>query len=531
MADLKERFRSIYSDGINNAKLMHEMLKPKQEGFDEYAKREDAEDARKMFTGNGRQYGIQKGLEGFDTTLTVLGSAATPVAKGTKDVTGKLPQNNKQIWQDQINGEAEGENELKNVAGGEGQKYNTTKASLNTKGVSAKEGIRLKRAFNELKEYFVNDNFGLDKDVDLTEFEGKQVEVPANDMKKQANVKGAMLNTTRDKMEAAAKAGFETTSEHQEAGHNAYEARRYKTYEIPKDSRKEEAKKNEDKWGSTINSGKTYEQRYEDTRKKNTATTEIGKKLEQDILPNVYSFMDYLDKTNPSVSAAIRQGAAMNLNDFAISDPNSQNPSKAVIKGDLRSPELNKYDENLRKNHPNEMGKILGHRTDQLANQLESLSDKAVSKYAQKLFGMDATYLKSLPKKSIVRAIAALTVQLAFSEEADKSVGENESPWTTDAQWQAMANAEQFNDWRGATASKYAPLFINDWLEKFSIDDVDDEDKETYKKLASIMRGYNSSRGSAIRSSGSTPKVILSDPTFVELFEKYNDPIMNKLRK
>ena len=531
MADLKERFRSIYSDGINNAKLMHEMLKPKQEGFDEYAKREDAEDARKMFTGNGRQYGIQKGLEGFDTTLTVLGSAATPVAKGTKDTTGKLPQNNKQIWQDQIKGEAESENELKNVAGGEGQKYNTTKASLNTKGVSAKEGIRLKRAFNELKEYFANDSFGLDKDVDLTEFEGKQVEVPANDMKKQANVKGAMLNTTRDKMEAAAKAGFETTSEHQEAGHNAYEAKRYKTYEIPKDSRKEEAKKNEDKWGSTINSGKTYEQRYEDTRKKNTATTKIGQKLEQDILPNVYSFMDYLDRTNPSVSAAIRQGATMGLNDFAISDPNSQNLSKAVIKGDLRSPELNKYDENLRKNHPNEMGKILSYRTDQLANQLESLSDKAVSKYAQKLFGMDATYLKSLPKKSIVRAIAALTVQLAFSEEADKSVGENESPWTTDAQWQARANEEQFNDWRGATASKYAPLFINDWLEKFSIDDVDDEDKETYKKLASIMRGYNSSRGSAIRSSGSTPKVILSDPTFVELFEKYNDPIMNKFRR
>lgn len=512
---------------------------PKWKTFEDVKHADDVDWAHQVFggtfgRGGGAKYGKLKGLEGLETIGNVAGSAAIPVAQGTSKTTSKLPNINQEVWTERLGGEAEGENELRSVAGGEGQRYPTTKASLKTDGVSANEGIRLKGMFNNLRAD-MQKSMGENYDFDLSDFEGKKVEVPANNAKEQAKKNGAMLLTPGQKNRAAQKAGFDTTSGHQKAGQKMQEANKFKSYDVPKDAAKEEAKKYAEKWGTTINGGKSYDQRYEDTFKANHSEGKVLDSIENNFLPRVYQFMDYVDSVNPEVARNLRETLPMTKDAKISLNEKGQGAlsenSKTMVREDLRDKGHQEVANKIRiSNRPEKISEMLENTSKSLSKQFESMPDKSFYEYASKILGKTPATLKEMSKPTVAFALANLVAQLMYSEDMDKlfdtpTSDKKSAPLFADeSHFGAMSNKEKFADPKiRRHAIKASDILLNDWLDKHNDKNIDAEDLEDYKKVAELMKSYNSSKGQAIRASDDVLEQIMSDPQLMRMFNKYNE--------
>lgn len=69
---------------------------------------------------------------------------------------------------------------------------------------------------------------------------------------------------------------------------------------------------------------------------------------------------------------------------------------------------------------------------------------------------------------------------------------------------------------------KAGDILINDWLERNKEKNIKPEDLETYNEILNTMKEYNASKGQGIRVSDTVLEKMLTDPRFMQMFNKYN---------
>lgn len=163
---------------------------------------------------------------------------------------------------------------------------------------------------------------------------------------------------------------------------------------------------------------------------------------------------------------------------------------------------------------------------EKLRNQFESIySEKDILKYAERIAGRKFT-----DKKTAIAFLASVVANVLHSEdlgEHKSKLYEDEGLIPSEGTYGARYNAERLAGNDRAKMLKAGDLLINDWLGKFSEKNIDEDDIEVLEEIRDIMNSYNKSKGQSIRASDSVIADILSNPVYMKMFNKYNDPMLH----
>lgn len=513
---------------------------------DRIVKHHNIEDAHAILgntfgRGGGTRWAKAKGIEGLIDTVELV-SMMAGAGKGTgKDYAKRhLPQNNAKMFKEAGENLLVGEDVEKKVAGGEGQNYRTTttttKAALKTNDLSAKEFKKLRDEFRKNSSYGSSGGFG-DFSLDPNDLETKKLiekfkkERPTTS-EEDANYNPYMKLTRDERRAAASREGYDYVGDHERAGKKMREELEKKPTEIiPKWKDPKMTEPN-----TVINKGvpKSIISDNLRNRNKNDAT---AANYANRMLDKLVYFMDSYGDT--PIGKALRK-TALSTFDWKLSEPgttgNLPQQYKDTINRGTGSAERPVKTKGLR-NAVTKSGKdyfetALKPAMEKLRNQFDSIySEKDAIKYAERIAGR-----KFPDKRAAVAFLAAAVANALYSEDLSEDLSEkqhksklyeDEGLIPSEGTYGARYNAERLAGNDRAKMLKAGDLLINDWLGKFSEKNIDEDDIEVLEEIRDIMNSYNKSKGQPIRASDSIIADILSNPVYMKMFNKYNDPMLH----
>lgn len=507
---------------------------------DRIVKHHNIEDAHAILgntfgRGGGTKWAKSKGLEGF-VDAAVLAAMMAGAGAGTgKDYAKRhLPQNNAKMFEEAGENLLVGEDVEKKVAGGEGQNYKTTttKASLKTNDLSAKEFKKLRDGF---RKTISDSDFGDYSKLDPNDIEtNKLIEKFKNERpttsKEDANYNPYMKLERDERRAAASKAGYDYLGDHGRAGKKLREELEKRPIEIiykQKDSKMTEP-------NTVINKGVPKSKINDNLRNRNKNDATAAEYYNR-MLDKLVYFMDSYGDT--PIGKALRK-TAESTSDWKLSEPGTTGylpqQYKNVINMETKDPATPKKTKGLRdaitKSGQDYAEKALNPIKEKLRNQFESIySEKDILKYAERIAGRKFT-----DKKTAVAFLASVVANTLHSEDLSEGLVEHKSKLYEDeglipseGTYGARYNAERLAGNDRAKMLKAGDLLINDWLGKFSEKNIDEDDIEVLEEIRDIMNSYNKSKGQSIRASDSVIADILSNPVYMKMFNKYNDPMLH----
>ena len=501
---------------------------------DRIVKHHNIEDAHAILgntfgRGGGTRWAKSKGLEGFVDAAVLAATMAGAGAGTGKDYAKRhLPQNNAKMFEEAGENLLVGEDVEKKVAGGEGQNYKTTttKASLKTNDLSAKEFKKLRDGF---RKSMSDSDFGDYNSLDANDPETKKLiekfknEKPTTS-EEDANYNPYMKLTREERRAAASKAGYDSLGEHERAGKKMREELKKKPTEIiykQKDPKMTEP-------NTVINTGVSKSVISNNLRNRNKSDAKIANDAERMLDKFVY-FMDSYGET--PIGTAIRKAAKRDF-DWELSKEGASNnlskDYKDIINTEMRSPGRVESSKKFREN--NKTREILKYAKQNIKHQFESIPDSSIIKHAERIFG------ERFPKATAVALLASAVANMLYSEDLSEDLSEkqhksklyeDEGLIPSEGTYGARYNAERLAGNDRAKMLKAGDLLINDWLGKFSEKNIDEDDIEVLEEIRDIMNSYNKSKGQSIRASDSVIADILSNPVYMKMFNKYNDPMLH----
>lgn len=506
---------------------------------DRIVKHHNIEDAHAILgntfgRGGGSRWAKSKGFEGLVDTIELAAMIAGAGAGTGKDYAKRhLPQNNAKMFKEAGENLLVGEDVEKKVAGGEGQNYKTTttttKASLKTNDLSAKEFKKLRDEFRKNSSYGSSGSEFGDYSLDPNDLETKKLiekfkkERPTTS-EEDANYNPYMKLERDVRRDAASKAGYDSLGEHERAGKKMREELEKKPTEtIPKYKDPKMTEPN-----TVINKGVPKSIISENLRDRNKKDAKVANDAER-MLDRFTYFMDTYGDT--SIGTAIRKAAKKDFDWELSKDGASNNLSKDykdIINTEIRSPERVEGSKKFREN--NKTREILKYAKQNIMHQLESIPDDSIIKHAERIFG------ERFPKRTAIVLLASAVANLLYSEDLSEEdsgkkhkskLYEDEGLIPSEGTYGARYNAERLAGNDRAKMLKAGDLLINDWLGKFSEKNIDEDDIEVLEEIRDIMNSYNKSKGQSIRASDSVIADILSNPVYMKMFNKYNDPMLH----
>lgn len=479
--------------------------------------------------GGGSRWAKAKGLEGLVDAATMLGTTASNKT-GKDHAKSKLPQNNAKMFKEAGEDLLVGEDTEKKVAGGEGQSYKTTtKASLKTNDLSAQEFKKIRDEFrkNSSEGYFIGgDDFSFDpNDPETKKLINKIKNEKITTSKDDAFYNPYMRLSDELRRDATSKAGYEYLGAHRKASKDRLEELRRKPTEIiPIQSETS----NMTKPGTVLNNGVPKEKRYDNRMKQNENNAKRANNAER-MLDKLAYFMDTYGNT--PIGSAIRKAAKSDFDWELSKDGDSNNIPrryKDIINTEARKPEVRQATYILRK--AGETEEILKSAKTNLKNQFESMPEKNLMNVAERILGQKFT-----DKKTAAAILASAVANMMYSEDTSEDlIGKHKSKLYEDeglipseGTYGARYNAERLAGKDRAKMLKAGDLLINDWLGKFSEKNIDEEDTEVLDEIRNLMNGYNKSKGQNIRASDDVIADILSNPVYMKMFNKYQDPMLH----
>lgn len=512
---------------------------------DRIVKHHNIEDAHAILgntfgRGGGSRWAKSKGFEGF-VDAAVLAATMAGVGAGTgKDYAKRhLPQNNAKMFKEAGENLLVGEDVEKKVAGGEGQNYRTTttKASLKTNDLSAKEFKKLRDEFRKNSSYGSSGSEFGDYSLDPNDLETKKLiekfkkERPTTS-EEDANYNPYMKLERDVRRDAASKAGYDSLGEHERAGKKMREELKKKPTEtIPKYKDPKMTEPN-----TVINKGVPKSIISDNLRNRNKNDA-VAAEYSNRMLDKLVYFMDSYGDT--PIGKALRK-TALSTSDWKLSEPgttgNLPQQYKDVINMETRNTERPVKTKGLRdaitKSGKDYFETALKPAMEKLRNQFDSIySEKAALKYAERIAGRKFT-----DKRAAVGFLAFVVANVLYSEDlSEEGLGkehksklyEDEGLIPSEGTYGARYNAERLAGNDRAKMLKAGDLLINDWLGKFSEKNIDEDDIEVLEEIRNIMNSYNKSKGQPIRASDSVIADILSNPVYMKMFNKYTDPMLH----
>lgn len=480
--------------------------------------------------GGGSKWAKAKGLEGLIDTATMLGTTAS--SKTGKDYAkNKLPQNNAKMFKEAGEDLLVGEDVEKKVAGGEGQSYKTTKSSLKTNDLSAKEFKKIRDEFrkNSSEGYFIGgDSFSFDPDdVETKKLINKIKNEKVTTSKDDNLYNPYMKLSNAARKEAASKAGYEYLGDQVQASKDRLEELNKKPVEIiytQKDSNMTEP-------GTVLNEGIPKRDRYDSRMKQNENNAKRAYDSNR-MLDKLAYFMDVYGET--PIGKALRKTAESTF-DWKLSEPETTGhlPQhyKNIINIEAKSPRLSenakKVRDKITKSGNDYAEEALKPAAEKLRKQFESIyPEKTILNYAERIAGRKFT-----DKKTAIAFLASAVANMLYSENLvgkhKSKLYEDEGLIPSEGTYGARYNAERLAGNDRAKMLKAGDLLINDWLSKFSEKNIDEDDIEVLEEIRNLMNGYNKSKGQNIRASDDVIADILSNPVYMKMFNKYNDPMLH----
>lgn len=471
--------------------------------------------------GGGSKWAKSRGLEGLVDTATMLGATAS--SKTGKDYAkNKLPQNNAKMFKEAGEDLLVGEDVEKKVAGGEGQSYKTTKSSLKTDDLSAKEFKKIRDEFRKnSSEGFFDDTFSFDpNDPEAKKLIRKIKNEKITTSKDDAFYNPYMKLSNAARKEAASKAGYEYLGDQVQASKARLEELNKKPAEIVYTQKAS----NMTEPGTVLNKGIPKRDRYDSRMKHNENDAKRANSAER-MLDKLAYFMDTYGNT--PIGSAIKRAAKSDFDWELSKDGDSNNIPrryKDIINTEVRKPEVRQATYNLRKAGKTE--EVLRDAKRKIKNQFTSMPEKSITNIAERIFG------EKLTKASAAALLASAVANMLYSEdlpeEKHKSkLYEDEGLIPSEGTYGARYNAERLAGNDRAKMLKAGDLLINDWLSKFSEKNIDEDDIEVLEEIRNLMNGYNKSKGQNIRASDDVIADILSSPVYMKMFNKYNDPMLH----
>lgn len=478
--------------------------------------------------GGGSRWAKARGLEGLVDAATMLGTTASN--KTGKDYAkNKLPQNNAKMFKEAGEDLLVGEDQEKKVAGGEGQSYNkTTKSSLKTNDLSANEFKRLRDEFRKnSSEGFFDDTFSFDpNDPDAKKLINKIKNEKITTSKDDNFYNPYMKLSNEARREAASKAGYEYLGDQVQDSKARLEELNKKPAEIVYTQRAS----NMTEPGTVINEGIPKRERYDSRMKQNENNAKRAYDSNR-MLDKLAYFMDVYGET--PIGKAIRKTAESTF-DWKLSEPETTGhlPQhyKNIINIEAKSPRLSenakKVRDKITKSGNDYAEEALKPAAEKLRKQFESIyPEKTILNYAERIAGRKFT-----DKKTAIAFLASAVANMLYSEDLEKhksKLYEDEGLIPSEGTYGARYNAERLAGNDRAKMLKAGDLLINDWLSKFSEKNIDEDDIEVLEEIRNLMNGYNKSKGQNIRASDDVIADILSNPVYMKMFNKYNDPMLH----
>lgn len=471
--------------------------------------------------GGGSRWAKSRGLEGLVDAVTMLGTTAS--SKTGKDYAkSKLPQNNAKMFKEAGEDLLVGEDVEKKVAGGEGQSYKTTKSSLKTNDLSAKEFKKLRDEFRKnSSEGFFDDTFSFDpNDPEAKKLIRKIKNEKITTSKDDAFYNPYMKLSNAARKEAASKAGYEYLGDQVQASKDRLKELNKKPAEIVYTQRAS----NMTEPGTVINEGISKRDRY-DSRMKQSENDAKRANESNKMLDKLAYFMDVYGET--PIGKALRKTAESTF-DWKLSEPETTDhlPQhyKNIINIEAKSP---RYSENAKKvrdkitKSGNDYAEeALEPAAEKLRKQFESIyPEKTILNYAERIAGRKFT-----DKKTAIAFLASAVANMLYSEDLEKhksKLYEDEGLIPSEGTYGARYNAERLAGKDRTKMLKAGDLLINDWLSKFSEKNIDEDDIEVLEEIRSLMNSYNKSKGQSIRASDDVIADILSNPVYMKMFNKY----------
>ena len=481
--------------------------------------------------GGGSKWAKARGLEGLVDTATMLGSTAS--ASTGKDYAKKhLPQNNAKMFEEAGEDLLVGEDVEKKVAGGEGQSYGrTTKSSLKTHDLSAQEFKKLRDEFRKnSSEGFLSNNFDFDPDDTETKklidkIKNEKI-TPSKDSK---YYNPYMKLSNEERREAATKNRYNYLGDQVDDSRANLDKMHRTPEEIVYTQR---APSNMTEPGTVINEGMPIKQRVEARMNHNEAEAERAYEANKMIEKLAY-FMDTYGDT--PIGKALRKTAESTF-DWKLSEPETTGhlPQryKNIINVEARSPRkaerAKKLRDGLTKRGQDYAEEALKPAAEKLRNQFDSIyPTKTIINFAERIAGREFPN-----RETAVAFLASAVANMLYSEDLGKQhtskLYEDEGLIPSEGTYGARYNAERLEGKDRAKMLKAGDLLINDWLSKFSEKNVDEDDIEVLEEIKNLMNGYNKSKGQSIRASDDVIADILSNPVYMKMFNKYNDPMLHR---
>lgn len=480
--------------------------------------------------GGGSKWAKAKGLEGLVDTATMLGTTASG-GTGKDYAKNKLPQNNAKMFKEAGEDLLVGEDVEKKVAGGEGQSYNkTTKSSLKTNDLSAQEFKKIRDEFrkNSSEGYFIGgDAFSFDPDDAETKKLINKIKNEKVTTSKDDNIYNPYMKLSNEaRKEAASKAGYEYLGDQVRDS----QAKLNELYKKPDEIIYTQKASNMTEPGTVINEGIPKRERYDSRMKQNENAAKRAYDSNR-MLDKLAYFMDVYGET--PIGKALRKTAESTF-DWKLSEPETTGhlPQhyKNIINIEAKSPRLSenakKVRDKITKSGNDYAEEALKPAAEKLRKQFESIySEKTILNYAERIAGRKFT-----DKKTAIAFLASAVANMLYSEDLGKhksKLYEDEGLIPSEGTYGAQYNAERLAGNDRAKMLKAGDLLINDWLSKFSEKNIDEDDIEVLEEIRNLMNGYNKSKGQNIRASDDVIADILSNPVYMKMFNKYNDPMLH----